>query len=536
MKSKNAKVFKTAIIICVIFALLIGGVFAFKKVKDASKVVYAFPVSMMDVGFMEDPTSMEGIVYEADSQVIQPASTQIVTEVYVEVGQEVKAGDKLLSYDMTAQSLTLRLKELILEKSKHDLAVAGDELVVLQNTVPIPEVMPVVPDPEPEPEKEEYPAPGTPAKEGDAWNALTAESVNEYTVISMDTNPQPDIEGAETNPYTYLVTEDAKIYGSFLNALREKSGAYASIEIRAGNDIDGELIAKWLISTSSIEFQEEENRFWFVRTHKSVDDVSTTEPEPEPEPEPEIPVQPEGPTAAELAEAITLKRQEIRELDLGVRRAELDLVSMQNEMKDGIVYAKRDGVVTVVSDPQNPPNDGSPFLRVDAGAGVYIQGHVSELLLETVKVGQPIVATSWSDGSVYMGEIYSIDDYPIEGQYYAPGNPNVSFYGFLAYFEEAEGINPNEYLNLNIEQTFNMDSIFLEKAFVRNDAKGNYVMKEVNGLLEKQYVDCGKIYYGQIIEITGGLSYDDYIAFPYGDGSREGVKVEKSDDMEELWL
>ena len=55
-------------------------------------------------------------------------------------------------------------------------------------------------------------------------------------------------------------------------------------------------------------------------------------------------------------------------------------------------------------------------------------------------------------------------------------------------------------------------------------------MMDDNGILRKQYVTTGKIYYGEVIEVTGGLTMENNIAFPYGDGAIEGVKTEVTED------
>lgn len=43
--------------------------------------------------------------------------------------------------------------------------------------------------------------------------------------------------------------------------------------------------------------------------------------------------------------------------------AEAELKELNDQLEDGTVYAKADGVVTTVGDPQNPPQDGSAFYR-----------------------------------------------------------------------------------------------------------------------------------------------------------------------------
>ena len=40
---------------------------------------------------------------------------------------------------------------------------------------------------------------------------------------------------------------------------------------------------------------------------------------------------------------------------------------------------------------------------------------------------------SWEDGSVYEGEVVSVDNYPSNSNMYSGGNPNASYYSFTAY-------------------------------------------------------------------------------------------------------
>jgi hypothetical protein len=49
--------------------------------------------------------------------------------------------------------------------------------------------------------------------------------------------------------------------------------------------------------------------------------------------------------------------------------------------------------------------------------------------------------------------------------------------------------------------------------------------------LKKQYVKTGRSFYGYATEILEGLSVEDAITFPYGDGAVEGTSVEITDDM-----
>ena len=54
-----------------------------------------------------------------------------------------------------------------------------------------------------------------------------------------------------------------------------------------------------------------------------------------------------------------------------------------------------------------------------------------------------------------------------------------------------------------------------------------YIMKEVDGRLKKVYVKTGKTMWGSEIEIRSGLHDGDYLAFPYAQNAKEGVKTNR---------
>ena len=62
---------------------------------------------------------------------------------------------------------------------------------------------------------------------------------------------------------------------------------------------------------------------------------------------------------------------------------------------------------------------------------------------------------------------------------------------------------------------------------------GQYYVMNGTGHLTKQIVQVGGIQYGSSYQITGGLSMDDKITFPYGKDVREGAKTEEGtlDDL-----
>lgn len=688
---------KKILIPIIIIALLVGAFFGARALRTSTASASLIPVSSLNMRWWDDPTSMDGMVYDSDSQSVHVSSTQIITDIYVTAGQEVKAGDPLMAFDMTSQEITLQLKELAVLRVENDLENAYRELNKLQNTTPVPEPSPI-PLPEPDP------VPVKPVKKqiNDAWNYLdgrdndaekyyldpvilhqedgesdnsdgsgnggnssnsdgssnsdntggaansgddkdssssdgnssdgnnsgsndqnsvdntgqdnnstgntgsssddngsqdsggnnstdtgtdtgadtsnnanqndnpdnaagTSDSTDQdgsnITDPSTSDNTEPDNSGNTDgnhnitpeptpiqkpepkpvtvpdpgtlyNPLRYLVSEDGKIYGSFLNELKEKyPKSYVLIEVRNSNIRSGALLASWTLYTDLLT-EQDPDAAWSISMRPveddTVDDMSPVD---------DSPVYQEGYTAIELAAAIYEQQRLIKDLDLSLRRARLDLSMHNDQMEDGVVKAKRNGTVTVLGDPNNLPQDGSPFLKVEAGSGIFIQSSISELLLDTVNIGQPVIASSWETGMSYEGTISSIDEYPMDNNYYYyGGNPNSSSYGFLAYFEDAEDLRTGDWIQISLmSEEEASDTIYLPTAYVRSDHMGKYVMMDQNGRLAKKYVQTGKSYYGEIIQILDGITMEDYLAFPYGDGATEGAKTVIDEDEMIYW-
>ena len=82
-------------------------------------------------------------------------------------------------------------------------------------------------------------------------------------------------------------------------------------------------------------------------------------------------------------------------------------------------------------------------------------------------------------------------------------------------------------LTLNLAGDTDASAFYLYKPYIREDEGGSYVMKVgPDNRLYKQYLSLGKsIYSGEYVEVKGGLTQEDYIAFPYGNDVKEGVRA-----------
>lgn len=462
-----------------------------------------------------------------------------VAEIKVEEGAPVNAGDPLIVYDTTEIQIQIDMKKLELQGIKNDIILAERELERLKKIKPVSAVTPVAPS---------TPSGGTtqnkkpvvtkepsvimmkvPKKDGDAYNYID-ETAKPY-----------EGKGTAEKPYRFLCTQECYVMGSYLNWLVTNEQV-AAFEIWSGNSVEeGTLLSCWTVNGMKQSMVGGSTK-WLVGTQEEIEEGVTIEEETETESETESETQStpsaseteyeEEYTAEELKREIAEKESEIKELTISRKIARLDLKGMQKSKKKNVVYANINGVVRTVGDPEDPPTDGSAFMEISGAAGMYIKGSISELMLEQIEVGQEISANSWNTGQVYTAVISEISEYPTDERSYGEGNPNVSYYSFMAYIEDSEGLSNGDYLDVSITPAAsgeNMNALYIEKAYVRTENGRSYVMKagEDNRLV-KQYVETGRTIYGSSVEIKSGLSLEDRIAFPYGKTAKEGVKVTES--------
>lgn len=576
---------KKGIIITSICAFTLVGI---KFYLNSTNKIDVNSVSTLNTGYWDNPSTSTGFVSNSDTQSVLYDASKTITQVFVQEGQQVNAGDPLLSYDLTTLQSAVDTSQLDVEKAQNAITLAEHELKKLLNTTPIPDVVE-------EPEIQDHtpaPLPGVPAKDGNGFYPYvlslsqaeknftaykiyyasttseapekgpheeaslwkeereTKESNNtcwywiEYTYTDGSTNaydPKDVVEyysdkqqipnkeiflaGTKQNPYVFKLSENQGfVYGKlFLD--NANLNQYLRFDVYTN---DGEIDSSWLVRCDKFTTKQSMNEgdMYSVISHTKEEQKYV---EVEQKPSQDIS---SGYTEIELAKAIRDKKQELKTLDLDLRKAKLSLSENKALLNDGIVRAKRSGIVRNIKDLSNPIQDGSAFLEVATGQGTYIKGSISELMLNQIKVGDTISAYCWTSGETFDAKIQSINTVPSSNSNYnGSGNPNVSYYGFEAYAKDASKIQAGEYLEL----TFNLSSdttssIWLSKAYVKQEGNKYYVLKDVHGKLKKQYVTVGKIVWGDTMEIKDGLSDTDYIAFAYSKNAKEGVKTQKSSE------
>lgn len=239
-------------------------------------------------------------------------------------------------------------------------------------------------------------------------------------------------------------------------------------------------------------------------------------------------------TQLEINKAILEKAQAVKEQEVNLKVAKLKLDKKLAELGDGNVYAEFDGTVKAVRDPDAAYNNSEAVVELSGGGGYYVTGTLSEMDLGSVQVGDSVSISSWMTGAACEGTIVSIDDYPTSnGNNWGDGNSNVSYYPFKVFVTEDANLQPNDYVDIQYQKDTSAEesgsSLYLESMFIRTDNGKSYVMaRGEDGRLEQRWVQTGRDLWGSYTQIRGGLTIDDYVAFPYGRDVVEGAHTQEA--------
>ena len=547
-KSTRKKLLLAGIITVLVVAFALG-LWFFVQYQSNKKTVEVLPVTDPSVSttYWGDTTYSSGMVTSESLQEIYPSSDKVISQIFVEAGQQVKAGDPLIQYDKTKLELDVEGKDIAVKQAGIELDKAQKELKKLQNTTaatPAPSLPPeVIPTPEPEP-------------------TIPPADVPVHSRLDADSKPYQG-SGTSEDPYVFLCTEDCVMTREFLLLLlgqaeeepsqgesSEEEGLispFAAIfEVRDGDSNYGDLRYSFQLDGSHVEDDTEISQEIpsGENTLESVADAFRS-----------APTQPEntptsgdvdgqggqgnqdnyndmGYTKEQLDDLIAQQRQKIKDCELKVKQAQLDLEESELALNNSTVCSTIDGVVRTLPDVDTATQSGQPFLVVSGQDQFLIRGSISENYLPDIHVGDSITAMSYENGMTYSATISEISTYPLDsnsGMWYGGGNSNSSNYEFTAIADNAEGLTNGMYLEitLNIPGSASTDALYLYTAYLREDDGGRYVMKAgLDNRLHKQYLQLGtSIYGGQYYEVKDGLTMNDYIAFPYGSDVREGTRV-----------
>ena len=239
----------------------------------------------------------------------------------------------------------------------------------------------------------------------------------------------------------------------------------------------------------------------------------------------------------EINEMIAEQSRKITTLDIAARQAELDYKKANAAAVDGVVKSTCPGIISILNDYDTLEANGV-FMTVQSNAGLIIQGTIDELDLDVISPGMSVNVMDMRTGMGYEAVVKEISSVPQRyGDMMQSVNPNSSFYSFKAELVDTTAeIEVYSYVQMMFDSSSDNDAFYIPVQFVRKENGSNYVMMmDENGLLKKQFIKTGATLYGYLVEVKGGLTEDDYIAFPYGKTVNEGAKCNTDADMSALY-
>ena len=531
-----------------------GGLTIARNAQRSDVKVYSVNDFCM-TDYWGDTSSTSGMVTTDKIQKVFLSSSQTVNKVWVAEGDSVRKGDKLISYDSTLTQASVEQAKIDYDRQDESLTTAKNELEYLKkakNKETLKQELDKL-TAELDALKKKYdedpahPYDGdAPVREGKITYQKTMtvkgadgsdQTVNVLYYSWLSTSRLNDSKVTEilTNLATLRADKDhpsVDTYVVLVQRYEDKVGGYVDNTVglvitetyTAGDDTAVPAVPE----SRSVSFSVRSDLPEFEDTERKYDDAAIKR------------LQQKINLAnmylensmeqKDLAKAIVDKAQEVKEKEVNQRLAKLSLDKKIKELGDGNVYAEFDGTVKAVRNADEAYNNSEAVIELSGGGGYYVTGTLSEMELGSVKVGDTVSISSWMTGAACEGTIVSIDDYPTtNGNSWGDGNSNVSYYPFKVFVEEDAGLQANDYVDIQYQKAGTQEqgnSLYLQSWFIRTDNGKSYVMaRGEDGRLEQRWVQTGRDLWGSYTQIRGGLTTDDYLAFPYGRDVVEGART-----------
>ena len=558
-KPRMSKKLKKAIIIAAcavgVCGAVWGGLTIARNAQRSDVKVYSVNDFCM-TDYWGDTSSTSGMVTTDKIQKVFLSSSQTVNKVWVAEGDSVRKGDKLISYDSTLTQASVEQAKIDYDRQDESLTTAKNELEYLKkakNKETLKQELDKL-TAELDALKKKYDEDPDHPYNGDA--PVTEGAIKDYkktmTVKGADGSDQTvnvlyyswlstsrlndsKVEEILTNLITLRADKDhpsVDTYVVLVQRYEDKVGGYVDNTVglvitetyTAGDDtavpaVPESRSVSFSVRSDLPEFEDTERKYDDVAIKKLQQKINLANMYLENSME-----------QKDLAKAIVDKAQEVKEKEVNLRLAKLSLDKKTKELGDGNVYAEFDGTVKAVRNADEAYNNSEAVIELSGGGGYYVTGTLSEMELGSVKVGDTVSISSWMTGAACEGTIVSIDDYPTtSGNSWGDGNSNVSYYPFKVFVEEDAGLQANDYVDIQYQKAGTQEqgsSLYLQSWFIRTDNGKSYVMaRNEDGRLEQRWVQTGRDLWGSYTQIRGGLTTDDYLAFPYGRDVVEGART-----------
>lgn len=530
-----------------------GGLTIARNAQRGDVNVYAVNECAM-TDYWGDTSNTSGMVTTDKLQKIYISQSQTVKKVWVKEGDSVKKGTALVSYDSTLTQATVERAKIDYDRQTENLEVMKNELELLKKAKNKETLEAEKTKLEAElqaeisrldgaggydPEKTVEPGLVTPMAEGSGnskdkpiyYYWLTDEPLSDKVLRNL-------LHGTEINRATPMdKTPKVSTYLVLVSRDKNKMGGMPTsrglliTETFTPDSTEQPVESAPISGTVSISFR-------FCDLPEYIDPERTYDSDKYKELTRKIAQIQElldaSMTQLEINKAILEKAQAVKEQEVNLKVAKLKLDKKLAELGDGNVYAEFDGTVKAVRDPDETYNNSEAVVELSGGGGYYVTGTLSEMDLGSVKVGDSVSISSWMTGAACEGTIVSIDDYPTSnGNNWGDGNSNVSYYPFKVFVTEDANLQPNDYVDIQYQKDTSAEesgsSLYLQSMFIRTDNGKSYVMaRGEDGRLEQRWVQTGRDLWGSYTQIRGGLTIDDYVAFPYGRDVVEGAHTQEA--------
>ena len=558
-KPRMSKKLKKAIIIAAcavgVCGAVWGGLTIARNAQRSDVKVYSVNDFCM-TDYWGDTSSTSGMVTTDKIQKVFLSSSQTVNKVWVAEGDSVRKGDKLISYDSTLTQASVEQAKIDYDRQDESLTTAKNELEYLKkakNKETLKQELDKL-TAELDALKKKYNEDPDHPYNGDApvtegaikdykktmtvkgadgsdqtvnvlyYSWLSASRLNDSKVTEILTNLatlRADKDHPSVDTYVVLVQRYEDKVGGYVD---NTVGLVITETYTAGDDtavpaVPESRSVSFSVRSDLPEFEDTERKYDDAAIKKLQQKINLANMYLENSME-----------QKDLAKAIVDKAQEVKEKEVNLRLAKLSLDKKAKELGDGNVYAEFDGTVKAVRNADEAYNNSEAVIELSGGGGYYVTGTLSEMELGSVKVGDTVSISSWMTGAACEGTIVSIDDYPTtSGNSWGDGNRNVSYYPFKVFVEEDAGLQANDYVDIQYQKAGTQEqgsSLYLQSWFIRTDNGKSYVMaRNEDGRLEQRWVQTGRDLWGSYTQIRGGLTTDDYVAFPYGRDVVEGART-----------
>ena len=528
-----------------------GGLTIARNAQRGDVNVYAVNECAM-TDYWGDTSNTSGMVTTDKLQKIYISQSQTVKKVWVKEGDSVKKGAVLVSYDSTLTQATVERAKIDYDRQVENLEVMKNGLELLKKAK--------------NKETLEAELTGYQKQRDDIIKNIYNDKGLDKTITSTDllppTDPNTVPNGTEKAPYYYQWISKTPLTQEYLIDMftsKGKSGddpLFVVLVYRTDDKVGGLVERCWGLKLTAVTKTEgaDPNAPSTSAAKKTIASVSM-------EPADLAPYQDKSldygdkkeeiskldkkiaqiqelldtsMTQLEINKAILEKAQAVKEQEVNLKVAKLKLDKKLAELGDGNVYAEFDGTVKAVRNPDEAYNNSEAVVELSGGGGYYVTGTLSEMDLGSVQVGDSVSISSWMTGAACEGTIVSIDDYPTSnGNNWGDGNSNVSYYPFKVFVTEDANLQPNDYVDIQYQKDTSAEesgsSLYLQSMFIRTDNGKSYVMaRGEDGRLEQRWVQTGRDLWGSYTQIRGGLTIDDYVAFPYGRDVVEGAHTQEA--------